>query len=97
MAYVMFFCATQGVVIWVILSEMFPNQIRARASAIGSFTLWVFNALTAFLFPVLLDKCGIAPIFTFYAIATFCSLFFFWKYLVETKGKTLEEIERCWA
>jgi len=97
LAYVMFFCTTQGIVIWVILSEMFPNQIRARASAIGSFSLWVFNALTTFLFPVLKEKYGVGPIFIFYAIATFCSFFFFWKFLVETKGKTLEEIEQSWA
>ncbi len=93
LAYVMFFCTTQGVVIWVILSEMFPNQIRARATAIGSFALWVTNALTAFLFPVIKTYCGIGPIFIFYTIATLSSFFFFKKYLVETKGKTLEEIE----
>lgn len=97
LVYVMFFCMTQGIVIWVILSEMFPNQIRARASAIASFSLWVFNALTAFLFPVLEEKYGVGPIFIFYSIATLCSFFFFWKYLVETKGKTLEEIEQSWT
>lgn len=93
LAYVMFFCTTQGVVIWVLLSEMFPNQIRARASAIGSFSLWVFNALAAFLFPVLKERYGVGPVFVFYAVSTLCSFFFFWRYLVETKGKTLEEIE----
>lgn len=97
LVYVMFFCMTQGIVIWVILSEMFPNQIRARASAIASFSLWVFNALTVFLFPVLEEKYGVGPIFIFYSIATLCSFFFFWKYLVETKGKTLEEIEQSWT
>jgi sugar porter (SP) family MFS transporter len=97
LVYVIFFCTTQGIVIWVILSEMFPNQIRARASAISSFSLWVFNALATFLFPVLKEKYGIGPIFIFYAIATFCSFFFFWKYLIETKGRTLEEIEQSWA
>jgi sugar porter (SP) family MFS transporter len=97
LVYVMFFCTTQGIVIWVILSEMFPNQIRARASAISSFSLWVFCALTTFLFPPLEEKYGVGPIFIFYSIATFCSFFFFWKYLVETKGKTLEEIEQSWT
>ncbi len=97
LVYVMVFCMTQGIVIWVILSEMFPNQIRARASAIASFSLWVFNALTVFLFPILEKKYGVGPIFIFYAIATLCSFFFFWKYLVETKGKTLEEMEQNWT
>jgi len=93
LVYVMFFCTTQGIVIWVILSEMFPNRIRARASAISSFALWVACALNAFLFPVLAAKINIGPIFIFYALATLCSFFFFWKFLVETKGRTLEEIE----
>jgi sugar porter (SP) family MFS transporter len=97
LVYIMFFCMTQGVVIWVILSEMFPNQIRARASAVSSFSLWFFCALSAFLFPPLEKKFGVGPIFIFYSIATFCSFFFFWKYLVETKGKTLEEMEQSWA
>jgi len=95
--FIMFFAMTQGVVIWVVLSEMFPNQIRARASALASFSLWVFCALSAFLFPPLEKKFGVGPIFIFYSIATLCSFFFFWKYLVETKGKTLEEMEQSWA
>lgn len=91
--FVAFFAASQGVVIWVILAEMFPNNIRARASAIGSFSHWFFNALTAFLFPIALGKFGMGYIFIFYTIATVISLFFFIKFLVETKGKTLEELE----
>ena len=97
LVFVMFFAMTQGVVIWVILSEMFPNQIRARASAIASFSLWVFCTITTFLFPPLEKKFGVGPIFIFNSLATLCSFFFFWKYLVETKGKTLEEMEQSWA
>ncbi len=92
--FVAFFASSQGVVIWVILAEMFPNNIRARASAIGSFSHWFFNALTAFLFPIAVGAFGIGYIFFFYSIATIISLFFFIKFLVETKGKTLEELEK---
>jgi sugar porter (SP) family MFS transporter len=92
--FVAFFASSQGVVIWVILAEMFPNNIRARASAIGSFSHWFFNALTAFLFPIALGTFGMGYIFGFYTIATIISLFFFIKFLVETKGKTLEELEK---
>lgn len=92
--FVAFFASSQGVVIWVILAEMFPNNIRSRASAIGSFSHWFFNALTAFLFPIVLGSFGMGYIFVFYTIATIISLFFFLKYLVETKGKTLEELEK---
>ncbi|VAX27484.1 hypothetical protein MNBD_IGNAVI01-2911 [hydrothermal vent metagenome] len=92
--FVAFFASSQGLVIWVILAEMFPNNIRARASAIGSFSHWFFNALTAFLFPIAVSAFGVGYIFGFYTIATIVSLFFFRKFLVETKGKSLEELER---
>jgi sugar porter (SP) family MFS transporter len=96
------FCFSQGAVIWVILSEMFPNNIRARATAIGSFSLWVFCFLTTLFFPVVVgyfnqgsgNGKGVAYIFLFYAAMTLSSFFFFKKYLVETKGKTLEELEK---
>jgi len=92
--FVAFFATSQGLVIWVILAEMFPNNIRARASAIGSFSHWFFNALTAFLFPIAVAAFGVGYIFAFYTIATIISLFFFIKFLVETKGKSLEELEK---
>lgn len=91
--FVAFFASSQGVVIWVLLSEMFPNNIRARASSIGSFSHWVFNALTSFLFPVVAKAVGTGSVFAFYAIATMISFFFFKRFLIETKNKTLEELE----
>jgi len=94
LGFVAFFASSQGVVIWVILSEMFPNNIRARASAIGSFSHWFFNALTTFLFPIVAVKFGIGNVFVFYTFATIVSFFFFFKFLVETKGRSLEELEK---
>lgn len=92
--FVAFFAASQGVVIWVILSEMFPNNIRARASSIGSFSHWFFNTATSFLFPVVAGIVGIGFVFIFYTLATLASFFFFKKFLVETKGRSLEELEK---
>jgi len=93
-----FFAFSQGAVIWVILSEMFPNFIRARATSISSFSIWFFNGLSTFLFPVVVGalggKTGIGYAFLFYSVMTLLSFFFFWKYLIETKGKSLEQIER---
>jgi sugar porter (SP) family MFS transporter len=94
MGFIAFFAASQGAVIWVILSEMFPNNIRALGSSIGSFSHWVFNALISFLFPIAARHIGVGPVFIFYTIATIVSFLFFWKYLVETKGKSLEGIEK---
>jgi sugar porter (SP) family MFS transporter len=87
------FASTMGVVVWVYLSEMFPNIIRSRGTSISSFAVWVVNCATAFLFPIVMGKIGTAPIFGFYCFCTLVSFFFFWKYLVETKGKSLEELE----
>jgi sugar porter (SP) family MFS transporter len=94
--FVGFFSSSQGAVIWVLLSEMFPNNIRARGASIGSFSHWFFNAVTVFLFPTIAafftNGKGIGYIFIFYAAATFISFFFFRHFLVETKGRTLEEM-----
>jgi sugar porter (SP) family MFS transporter len=92
--FVAFFASSQGVVVWVILSEMFPNNIRARAASIGSFSVWTFNTVTTFLFPIVAGRFGIGYIFIFYSVVTAISLLFFIKYLMETKGKSLEELEK---
>lgn len=96
--FVAFFAATQGSVIWVLFSEMFPNNIRSRGASIGSFSHWFFNGLTAFLFPIISGAFpngqGTGYIFAFYGLATFLSFFFFKKYLIETKGKSLEQLEK---
>jgi len=103
LGYQAIFASTMGVVMWVLLAEMFPNNIRARASSIGSFTNWVFNAAISFLFPVVIgffgtsaegNQTGLGFAFTFYSVITFMSFFFYRKYLIETKGKSLEQIER---
>jgi len=94
------FAFSQGAVVWVLFAEMFPTNIRSRGVSIGSFSHWVFYAILLFLFPIIKrsfsDNSGIGYVFAFFAIATFISFFFFKKYIVETKGKTLEEIEKSW-
>lgn len=92
--YIAFFAFSQGAVIWVILSEMFPNNIRARGTAIGSFSHWFFNFGIALLFPVVSAAIGVGYVFVFFTVATLLSILFYRFGLVETKGKTLEEIEK---
>jgi MFS family permease len=88
-----FFAASQGVTIWVLLAEMFPNAIRARGSSIGSFSHWFFNALFSYLFPVVAHAFGVGYCFMFYSICTLISFFFFKNFLMETKRQSLEELE----
>jgi len=102
-SYIAFFAASQGVVVWVLLSEMFPNVIRARGASIGSFANWVVSALLNFLFPVVIglfgttlaaQQLGMGYAFIFLAIVTFVGFLYLKKYIIETKGKTLEQIEK---
>jgi MFS family permease len=96
--YCAFFAFSQGAVIWVLLAEMFPNNIRARGTAIGSFSHWFFNAITTFLFPIIAGSfahgAGTGYVFIFYTLATFLSFFFYKKYIIETRRKSLENLEK---
>ncbi len=99
-SFVGFFAFSQGAVVWVLFAEMFPTNIRSRGLSIGSFSHWAIYALMLFFFPIVkrsfTDNSGIGYVFAFFAIATFSSFFFYKKFIVETKGKTLEEIEKIW-
>ena len=83
-------------VIWVLTPEIFPNRIRGRAVSIATFANWSTNALSAQLFPWYSAHLGMqTAFFTAAAICTVATLFF-WQYVPETKGKSLEEIEKSW-
>jgi sugar porter (SP) family MFS transporter len=95
--YVAFFASSMGAVVFVLLTEIFPNNIRSRGVAIGSFSNWIVNGGITFLFPVVVgafsDGKGIGYSFAFFSIMTLVGFFFFKKFLFETTNKTLEEIE----
>lgn len=102
-AYIAFFAASMGVVIWVILSEMFPNIIRARGASLGSFANWGVSASLNFVFPMVVglfgttlaqQQKGMSFAFIFLAFVSFIGFIFLKKYMIETKGKTLEQIEK---
>ena len=83
-------------VIWVLIGEIFPNRIRGRAMSIATFANWGTNFITAFIFPWYVAKIGMnAGFFTFAAMCLIATIFFY-KYIPETKGKSLEEIEKHW-
>ena len=83
-------------VIWVLIGEIFPTRIRGRAMSIATFANWGINFLTAFIFPWYVAKIGMnAGFFTFAAMCLLATIFFY-KYVPETKGKSLEDIEHYW-
>ncbi|WP_296614439.1 sugar porter family MFS transporter [Sphingomonas sp.] len=90
--YVIFFNLSWGPVMWVMLGEMFPNQIRGSALAVCGFAQWFANYLIAQSFPVMAAKLGLATSYTFYAVCAVISFFLVQKFIHETKGKELEEM-----
>jgi sugar porter (SP) family MFS transporter len=91
--YIAFFGFSQGAVIWVYISEVFPNSVRSKGQALGSFTHWAMAAVVSWTFPVMAEKSGGYP-FLFFA-AMMLLQFFVVKFLyVETKGKSLEALQK---
>lgn len=90
------FAASLGPVTWIVISEIFPNYIRGRAIGLATLVLWVSNAIVGQLFPVLLQGIGMAGTFWSFALVTLVAFFFAIRIIPETRGKTLEEIERFW-
>jgi sugar porter (SP) family MFS transporter len=91
--FIAFFAFSQGAVIWVYLSEVFPTRVRAKGQSLGSLTHWVMAALLSFLFPVVAASSGGFPFVIFAAMMVlqfFVVLFFY----PETKGYSLEEMQR---
>jgi len=97
------FAMSMGPVVWVMLSEMFPNNVRSVAMSIAVAAQWLFNALVANSFPLVNQSAlnqdsfnGALPYFIF---ASLCivAMIFVWILVPETKGKTLEEMEALWA
>jgi SP family arabinose:H+ symporter-like MFS transporter len=84
----------QGSVIWVFISEIFPNELRAFGQSLGSFTHWIFAALIANLFPFFASNFGAGNIFAFFALMMVLQLLWVAFKMPETKGKSLEEIQK---
>jgi len=92
--FIAFFAFSQGAVIWVFLAEIFPNKVRAKGQALGSFTHWIMNAIIGLVFPVVLSAFGGGNVFMFFAVMMIPFFLFVWRVMPETKGKSLEELER---
>jgi SP family sugar:H+ symporter-like MFS transporter len=91
--YVIFFNLSWGPVMWVMLGEMFPNQIRGSALAVSGFVQWFANFLVSFSFPVMAAKLGLTISYTFYAVCAVISFFLVQSMVHETRGKELEQME----
>ncbi|UZK66023.1 sugar porter family MFS transporter [Sphingomonas sp. M1-B02] len=91
--YVIFFNVSWGPVMWVMLGEMFPNQIRGSALAVAGFFQWTANYAIAQAFPIMLATIGLAASYSFYGVCAVISFFLVLRFINETKGKELEAME----
>lgn len=91
--YVIFFNLSWGPVMWVMLGEMFPNQIRGSGLAVAGLFQWGANFLVTWTFPMLLAGIGLAAAYGIYTAAAALSVFFVLRYVHETRGKELEQME----
>lgn len=92
-AYVAFFNFSWGPVMWVMLGEMFPNQIRGSGLAVSGFAQWISNFGITMTFPIMLASIGLTGAYGFYAISAAISVLFVWVMVRETKGMELEEMQ----
>ena len=90
--YIAFFAFSQGAVIWVFISEIFPNKVRASGMALGSFTHWIMAALIAQVFLKVVSAVGIDNTFWIFTGMMVLQLIFVWKIMPETKGVSLEDL-----
>jgi sugar porter (SP) family MFS transporter len=92
--YIAFFAMSQGAVIWVYIGEVFPNAVRSKGQGVGNCSHWTMNAIIALAFPVLVASIGRSAPFTFFAIMTVLQFVVVLFVYPETKGQTLEALQR---
>lgn len=90
--YILFFAVSQGAVIWVYISEVFPNKVRAKGQSLGASANWISNALIAWFFPLVAAWSAAIPFYAFAAMMALQFVLVLWLW-PETKGKTLEQIQ----
>ena len=75
---------------------MFPTRVRGRGMSVATFSNWATNTISAFGFPWYVDRFGMHTGFYTFAVICLIATLFFWKFVPETKGRSLEQIEKFW-
>jgi SP family arabinose:H+ symporter-like MFS transporter len=97
LTYLAFFASCIGPVFWTLVPEILPTRVRGTAMIVPVLTQWVANAIVVLLFPAALNRLGQAPTFAILGAVSLAQALFTWKYVPETRNRTLEEIERHWS
>ena len=97
------FSFSWGPIVWVLLSEIFPNKIRGRAMSVAVAVMWISNYVVSWTFPMLDKSTYLTGLFHHgfaywvYGVMALLAAVFMWIWVPETKGKTLEEMEKLWG
>jgi SP family arabinose:H+ symporter-like MFS transporter len=97
LSYLVFFASCIGPVFWTLVAEIFPNHIRGTAMTVPVLTQWLANAIVVLFFPYAFNRIGKGVTFAILAVVSLLQALFTWKFVPETKGKSLEEIEEFWG
>jgi 3-polyprenyl-4-hydroxybenzoate decarboxylase len=93
LGFIAFFAISSGAVIWVFISEIFPNAVRAKGQAFGCFVHWFMCTLISWAFPAVAERAGTYA-FGFFGLMMVCQIIFAVRWMPETKGGTIEDIEK---
>lgn len=94
LGYIAFFAASLGPAVWVVIAEIFPNRLRSKGMSIAIVTLWIACTIITIVFPVMLEKLSGGLTFMIFALICLINLIYVWIKVPETKGKSLEELEK---
>jgi SP family arabinose:H+ symporter-like MFS transporter len=97
LGYCAFFSASLGPTLWVVAAELFPNRLRSKGMSIAIVSLWIACTVVTIVFPIMLEKLSGGITFLIFALICLANLVYVLKYVPETKGKTLEELEKEFA
>jgi SP family arabinose:H+ symporter-like MFS transporter len=97
LGYIAFFAASLGPALWVVAAELFPNRLRSKGMSVAIVSLWIACAIVTIAFPVMLEKLSGGTTFLIFALICVANLLYVIKFVPETKGKTLEELEKQFA
>ncbi|MDP2338526.1 MAG: sugar porter family MFS transporter [Bacteroidota bacterium] len=97
LGYIAFFAASLGPAVWVVAAELFPNRLRSKGMSIAIVSLWIACAIVTIAFPIMLERLSGGITFLIFSLICLANLLYVLKYVPETKGKTLEELEKEFA
>lgn len=97
LGYIAFFAASLGPALWVVATELFPNRLRSKGMSIAIVSLWIACTVVTIVFPIMLERLSGGITFLIFALICLANLLYVLKYVPETKGRTLEELEKEFA